>query len=102
MNIYDMNNEGRQRFNLPANRASVTAILLNCNGNKLITCGLDNSLNVLQVMRSVNREVDTMFVEREIQNDTMICSIVASVINPDLVFLGTKDGKVKLINIDRG
>ena len=32
----------------------------------------------------------------------MICSIVASVLNPDIVFLGTKDGKVKLINIDRG
>jgi hypothetical protein len=32
----------------------------------------------------------------------MICSIVASVLNPDLVFIGTKDGKVKLINIDRG
>jgi hypothetical protein len=32
----------------------------------------------------------------------MICSIVASVLNPDLVFLGTKDGKVKLINIDKG
>ena len=43
-----------------------------------------------------------MFLEREIQNNTMICSIVSSVLNPDLVFLGTKDGKVKLINIDKG
>ncbi len=32
----------------------------------------------------------------------MITSILASVLNPDLVFLGTKDGKIKLINIDRG
>ena len=32
----------------------------------------------------------------------MITSIVCSVINPDLVFLGTKDGKVKLIDIERG
>ena len=40
-----------------------------------------------------------MFLEREIQNNTMICSITASVLNPDLVFLGTKDGKIKLINI---
>lgn len=32
----------------------------------------------------------------------MICSIVASVVQPELVFLGTKDGKIKLLNIDRG
>ena len=32
----------------------------------------------------------------------MICSLVASVLQPDLVLLGAKDGKVKLINIDRG
>ena len=43
-----------------------------------------------------------MFMEREIQNNTMICSIVASIVQADLVFLGTKDGKIKLLNIDRG
>lgn len=32
----------------------------------------------------------------------MICSLLASVLNPDLVILGAKDGKVKLINISRG
>ena len=89
-------------FNLPANRASVTAVLMNCKGNKLITCGLDDTISVHQIMRNTNGQVDTMFLEREIQNNTMICSIVCSVINPELVFLGTKDGKVKLINIDRG
>ena len=89
-------------FNLPANKASVTSVLMNCNGNKLITCGLDDTVSVHQIMRNGSRQVETMFLEREIQNNIMICSIVASVLNPDLVFLGTKDGKVKLINIDRG
>ncbi len=53
-------------------------------------------------MRGAGRQVETMFLEREIQNNTMICSIVASLIHPDYVFLGTKDVKIKLINIDRG
>jgi hypothetical protein len=43
-----------------------------------------------------------MFLERIIQNNTMICSLTASVIQPDVVLLGAKDGKIKLINIDRG
>lgn len=32
----------------------------------------------------------------------MICSLVASMLLPDILFLGAKDGKIKLINIDRG
>lgn len=32
----------------------------------------------------------------------MICSLTASILQPDLVLLGAKDGKLKLINIDRG
>jgi WD40 repeat protein len=102
INVYNLNEDGKMMFNLPANRASVTAVILNSNGNKLITCGLDDTLSVHQIIRGANRQVETIFIEREIQNNTMICSIVASVLNPDLVFLGTKDGKVKLINIDRG
>jgi len=43
-----------------------------------------------------------MFLERIIQNNTMICSILTSILQPDIVFLGTKDGKVKFINIDKG
>lgn len=102
INVYDLNNEGKILFNLPANKSSVTAVLLNCTASKLITCGLDDTVSIHQIMRGANRQVDTMFLEREIQNNTMICSLVASALNPELVFLGTKDGKVKLINIDRG
>lgn len=32
----------------------------------------------------------------------MVCSLVTSVIRPELVLLGAKDGKVKVIDIDRG
>lgn len=32
----------------------------------------------------------------------MITSLTASITQPDVVLLGAKDGKIKLINIDRG
>ena len=102
INVYNLNDEGKMLFNLPVNKTSVTAVLLTCNGNKLVSCGLDDTVSVYQIMRGNNRQVETMFLEREIQNNTMICSLVASVLNPDLLFLGTKDGKVKLINIEKG
>lgn len=89
-------------FNLPVNKSSVTALLLNANGNKLVSCGLDDSLNVWQVVRGSGRAVETLYLERIIKNNTMICSLTASVLQPDLILLGAKDGKIKLINIDRG
>lgn len=64
INVYNLNDEGKMLFNLPANRASVTAVLMNCKGNKLITCGLDDTINVHQIMRNTNGQVDTMFLER--------------------------------------
>lgn len=33
------------------------------------------------------------------QNDTLICSMVASTSQNDIVVIGTKDGKIKLVNI---
>lgn len=102
INIYNLNNEGKLLYNLPVNKTSVTAILLNCNGSKMVSCGLDDTLNVWQVVRGAGRAVETMFLERIIQNNTMITSLTASVMQPDVVLLGAKDGKIKLINIDRG
>ena len=90
-------------YNLPINKTPVTAILLNCNNSKMISCGLDDSINIWQIVRdNGNRYVETMFMERIIQNSTMICSLVPSMIMPNILFLGAKDGKLKLINIDRG
>jgi len=52
INVYDLNNEGQILYNLPVNKTQVSALLLNCNGNKLISCGLDNSLSVWKVVRN--------------------------------------------------
>lgn len=41
-------------------------------------------------------------MERKIQNDVLICSMVASALQNDLVVLGTKDGKIKMINVEKG
>lgn len=57
INVYNINNEGKILFNLPINRTSVTAVLMSCNGNKLITCGLDDSVCVYQIMRGAGRQV---------------------------------------------
>ena len=90
-------------YNLPINKTPVTAILLNCNNSKMISCGLDDSINIWQIVRdNGNRYVETMFMERIIQNSTMICSLIPSIIQPNILFMGAKDGKIKLINIDRG
>jgi hypothetical protein len=32
----------------------------------------------------------------------MICSFVGSMIQDNLMYIGTKDGKIKLINIEKG
>lgn len=64
INVYNLNSEGKMLFNLPVNRTSVTAVLMNCSGNKLVTCGLDDSVCVYQIMRGGGRQVETMFLER--------------------------------------
>ena len=64
INVYNLNDDGKMLFNLPANKASVTSVLMNCNGNKLIICGLDDTVGVHQIMRGNNRQVETMFLER--------------------------------------
>ena len=32
----------------------------------------------------------------------MICSITKSIVNKNIIYLGTKDGKIKSIDIERG
>ncbi len=68
----------------------------------MVSCGLDDTLNVWQIVRGAGKVVETLFLERIIQNNTMICSLLSSTLQPDVVLLGAKDGKIKLINIDRG
>lgn len=62
INVYSLNEEGKMLFNLPVNKTSVTAVLLSCNGNKLISCGLDDTVSIYQIMRGANRQVETMFL----------------------------------------
>lgn len=102
INIYNLNDEGKIIYNLPSNGTSVTAILLNCNQTKVISCGLDNTICVWQIVKDkMGSYIETMFMERTIRNSTMICSIVASMLNPDVLFIGGKDGMIKLINIEK-
>lgn len=40
INVYDLGSDGKILYNLPVNKASVTAILMNSTGSKMISCGL--------------------------------------------------------------
>jgi len=57
INVYNLNNEGRILYNLPVNKTSVTAIILNSNASKMVSCGLDDTLNVWQIVRGSGRVV---------------------------------------------
>lgn len=61
INVYNLIS-GRIAYNLPTNKSSVTGIVLNCKGSKMISCGLDNTLNVWQIVRGVSGLVETMFL----------------------------------------
>lgn len=43
-----------------------------------------------------------MFLEQIVENGSMICSMVGSPLQNNLIYIGTKDGKIKLINIEKG
>ena len=46
--------------------------------------------------------VETMFLEQVIENNVMVCSLVNSPYHKNIIYIGTKDGKLKMIDIDRG
>ena len=62
INVYSLANDGKLAYSLPANKTSVTALLLNCNSTKLISCGLDDTLSVWQLVRGDSGAVETMFL----------------------------------------
>lgn len=39
-------------FNLSKNKSSVTGIILSAKGSRMISCGLDNTLNVWQIIKN--------------------------------------------------
>lgn len=46
--------------------------------------------------------METLFLEQIIENNTMLCSLVASPTSPNIIYVGTKDGKIKIVDIDKG
>ena len=101
INVYNLM-QGKVVFDLPTNKSSVTGLVLSARGTKMVSCGLDNSLNVWQIVRSKQNIIEAMFLSKVIQNNTMICSFVGSMVQDHIMYIGTKDGKIKLINIDTG
>ena len=47
--------ERRLKYTLPSNKSSVTAICINSNASKMISCGLENNvLNVWQIVKDAS------------------------------------------------
>lgn len=46
--------------------------------------------------------VETIFLEQVIENNVMICSLINSPLHKNIIYIGTKDGKLKIIDIERG
>jgi hypothetical protein len=44
-------------------------------------------------------KVETIFLEQVVENNAIICSVVSSTTRPNLVYLGTKDGRLKIVDI---
>lgn len=79
------------------------SMLANKTGSKLVGSGLDKALYVWQIVRDeASSKTENLILERKIQNNTIINAIVASQIIPELIVIATKDGKIKLVNIDKG
>ena len=46
--------EGGLKYTLPSNKSSVTSIVMNVDGSKMISCGLDHIINIWQVVKRDN------------------------------------------------
>jgi WD40 repeat protein len=51
INVYSLL-QGKAVYNLPTNKSSVTGIILSARGTRMVSCGLDNSLNVWQIVKN--------------------------------------------------
>jgi len=45
-------NQRKLSFTLSKNKSSVTGIVVSARGSRMVSCGLDNTLNVWQIVRN--------------------------------------------------
>ena len=54
--------ERKLKYTLPSNKSSVTAICINSDGSKMISCGLEgNVLNIWQVVKSSTHVLPSLY-----------------------------------------
>lgn len=75
--------------------------MLSADGGRITSCGLDKSLYVWKISRK-HGIVESIELERIIQNDVMICSLNSMTLRSEMVITGTKDGRLKFWNLDNG
>lgn len=47
-------------------------------------------------------KVETIFLQQVVESNTMLCSVVTSAVQPNIIYIGTKDGRLKIVDIDKG
>lgn len=100
INIYN-HRRAEVSYNLSANKCHVTAIVLSADGSRMTSCGLDKSLYVWKIARRQGI-VESIELERIIQNDVMICSLNSLTLRTEIIVTGTKDGRIKFWNLNNG
>lgn len=87
-----------------SNKSGVTSMVLTTDKQKVVSCGLENSMIIWSVVSKLN--VLLIFTQglgleqiKVINNNAMICTIEPSLLRPDVIFAATRDGKIKVYNL---
>ena len=93
---------GVQIQKLSTHNSSVAAIALTKDRQKIISCGLDNLVNVWKINYKKNNSFESCYLEKQIKNNTFICSLNTLYNSNDSLIVGGKDGKIKIYDLKTG
>jgi WD40 repeat protein len=79
-------------------KSAIISIVLNSSKDKLVSCGLDSTIYVWNIVRNANRVVQIEVINM-IKNNFPICALNTCYFANNIVYIGTKDGKIKIYNI---
>jgi len=63
---------------------------------------LDNLVNVWKINYKKNNSFESCYLEKQIKNNTFICSLNTLYNSNDSLIVGGKDGKIKIYDLKTG
>ncbi len=88
-------------FNLAANKTAVSCLTMDSVGKKLISSGLDNHISVWNIIRR-NGKVESVQLDKMVVNCGLVCSLREVTLEPNLIVVGNKEGKIFIVNLRTG